>query len=556
MPIDSLQQTIGQSTVVVGFGDILRAPVDVIVSSDDVNLSMTGGVSRAIREAGGESIRTEAQNSKPTPLGSVVVTGPGSLGVRFIFHAAVLDYSLPERGVSEDVVRMAVRACFQECATRGVRSIAFPALATGTARLSPEQSASAILVETCTYLRASPSLEHVRIVLYEQSGGASERFYLKAQQYLALFEATSQVRTAADSVSAFAPTSRPAEAKSKSLDAVRKALNTGLVGAPADEFVNTVVPQVSQTLDKTIAELLGQMQTARDAGDSLRLRADTLRLQRAKAFGERQRLEWEDTAAGTTSPERASRKEFLQAQERKFAKELQELEGQSRPVVISIHGIRTRGAWQKAITPSLNYAGFTHVPLDYGRFGLFRFLWRPARQRQVDDFRDNYQRHGANTASGNPSLIAHSLGSYIVTEAMAKYNLRFDKMVLCGAIVKRDYDWDTAHAHGIVSRVLNDHGRLDIWARVAELALADAGPSGLAGFTRTANGRVVNRDHARFGHSDYFYEQNYSESWIPFLAGRDPAPLVNLAGTRANRKVWLALGILILAGLAAYLVFR
>lgn len=556
MPIDSLQQTIGHSTVVVEFGDILRAPVDVIVSSDDVNLSMNGGVSKAIREAGGEAIRTEAQRSKPAPLGSVVVTGAGALGVRFVFHTAVLDYSLPDRGVSEDVVRLAVRACFQACVTRGVRSIAFPALATGTARLSPEQSASAILVETCTYLRTEPPVEHVRIVLYEQSGGVGERFYLKAKQYLALFDATTQVHSAAESVSAFSPTARLIDTRPESLDAVRKTLNLGLVEAPTDEFVNNVAPRVSQTLDDTITELLDQMRTARDAGDSMRLRADTLRLQRAQAFGERQRLEWEDTAAGKTSAERSNRKEFLQAQEKKFEKELLELERQSRPVVISIHGIRTRGVWQKEITPSLNYAGFTHVPLDYGRFGLFRFLWRPARQKQVDDFRDNYQRHGANTASGNPSLIAHSLGSYIVTEAMAKYSLRFDKMVLCGAIVKRDYDWDTAHAHGFVSRVLNDHGRLDIWARLAELALSDAGPSGLAGFTRTANGRVVNRDHARFGHSDYFYEQNYAESWIPFLEGQEPAPLLNLAGTKANRKIWLTVGLLILAGLAAYFVFR
>ena len=77
----------------------------------------------------------------------------------------------------------------------------------------------------------------------------------------------------------------------------------------------------------------------------------------------------------------------MQAQEGKFLSELADLERSTRPVVISIHGIRTRGTWQKEITPALNYAGFTHVPLDYGRFGLLRFLWRPSRQKQVDAFR-------------------------------------------------------------------------------------------------------------------------------------------------------------------------
>src|SRR3954469_24556025 len=34
-------------------------------------------------------------------------------------------------------------------------------------------------------------------------------------------------------------------------------------------------------------------------------------------------------------------------------------------------------------------------------------------------------------------------GSLIVTNAMAKYNLRFDHVVLCGANRQADYDWDS-----------------------------------------------------------------------------------------------------------------
>ena len=343
---------------------------------------------------------------------------------------------------------------------------------------------------------------------------------------------------------------------SSALATARSALNTGLMAAPNDEFAATVAPEVSKMLNDEISRLQAQFTADQSDHDNVGLRACTLRLQGLKAFSERQLLESENTRTGIPTDERTQRIQFLQAQEEKFSTELAQLEAGTRPVVISIHGIRTRGAWQKDITPALNYAGFTHVPIDFGHFGLFRFLRWSARQQQVDAFKEAYRLHGARTTKGSPSLIAHSLGSYIVTEAIAKYNLRFDRIVLCGAIVKRDYDWDTAHSARFVNAVLNDHGSLDIWAQVAERVLTDAGQSGLKGFTRTANGRVINRDHARFGHSDYFYEQNYEESWIPFLLGHDPAPITNLEPTQPNHKVWLTLAVLAVLMLLVYEWFR
>lgn len=555
MDTPPLIHRVGRSSITVSYGDIITRTVDVIVSSDDVNLTMGGGVSRSIRRAGGESIYEQAQQAKPISLGNVAVTAAGTLSMQFVFHAAVLDPTLPERGVSEDVVRQAVRTCFEECARRKIRSIAFPALATGTARLSPEQSASAILIETCAYLETEPLLEDVHIVLHPQNDTLiPARFYLKAKQYLDLQETARQIDLAVYRYQQFAATPDPdVTTESPALSGARTTLKVSMLTMPAAEFSQTLAPQLAQGLSDEMEKLRERFTADPSDRTNVRLRAETLRLQQLRAFNERQRLEWEDTANGGTTEERTQRKRFLQGQEEKFSAELMNLEQNSRPVVISIHGIRTRGTWQKEITPALNYAGFTHVPLDYGRFGLLRFLWRPSRQKQVDAFREAYRLHGAKLASGSPSLIAHSLGSYIVTEAMAKYNLRFDQMLLCGAIVKRDYDWDTAHASNIVKRVLNDCGSLDIWARLAESVLSDAGQAGLKGFLRTAGGNVVNRDHARFGHSDYFYEQNYTDSWIPFLCGQDPAPIVNLGATKTNWKFWLTIAFVLIVVLYLFL---
>jgi O-acetyl-ADP-ribose deacetylase (regulator of RNase III) len=50
----------GKSELNVEFGNIVTSEAQVIVSSDDCYLSMGGGVSAAIRRAGGEGIALDA----------------------------------------------------------------------------------------------------------------------------------------------------------------------------------------------------------------------------------------------------------------------------------------------------------------------------------------------------------------------------------------------------------------------------------------------------------------------------------------------------------------
>ena len=51
------------SIVTVKFGDITKSRAEVIVSSDDTDISMGGGVSMAIRKSGGEAIMKDAQKN-------------------------------------------------------------------------------------------------------------------------------------------------------------------------------------------------------------------------------------------------------------------------------------------------------------------------------------------------------------------------------------------------------------------------------------------------------------------------------------------------------------
>lgn len=207
------------------------------------------------------------------------------------------------------------------------------------------------------------------------------------------------------------------------------------------------------------------------------------------------------------------------------------------PVVVSLHGIRTTGRWQKELTDVLTRSGYRHVPLDFGFFGALSLLWPASRARKVEWFHALYSEKFASLPT-RPSLVAHSFGTYIVTEAIRKYaDIAFDRVILCGSIVKRDYPWSQIiFQRRQVSRVLNEGGGRDVWVRMAEAFVVDAGTSGVHGFDDEAKGRVTNVLHEAHEHSDYFYLQNYQSRWLPFLSGVRLKKVVPLRRMSPNRR--------------------
>lgn len=209
---------------------------------------------------------------------------------------------------------------------------------------------------------------------------------------------------------------------------------------------------------------------------------------------------------------------------RRLAEDLLARIGAPTRWVLSLHGIQTRGNWQKDLARHVSEEGLTYVPLDYNWFSAFRLLFEAARDRRVDAFRDEYDRF-TEVYGSVPSIVAHSFGTYITARAMEKYGLEFDRVIFCGAIVRRDFPWSSQFAAGRVQRVLNDFGGRDLWARLGVWFIKDAGQSGLLGFSDDADGRVLQRGHTWFRHSDYFYTGNYRKRWLRFLLGTDPPEL-------------------------------
>ncbi len=114
-------------------GDITNLVTDVIVSSDDNYLTMSDGVSKRIRQVGGNEIYKEARDLRPFSFGEIAVTTAGKLQAKKIFHGVIIDFGkrkIPSRGL----IKQVVHKCMKKASEYKFQSIAFSLLSTGVYR--------------------------------------------------------------------------------------------------------------------------------------------------------------------------------------------------------------------------------------------------------------------------------------------------------------------------------------------------------------------------------------------------------------------------------------
>lgn len=135
-------------------GDITNQPdVDAIVNAANTELWLGSGVAGAILRAGGQVIEDEAVRQGPIRLGEAVVTPAGNLPNRYVIHAAAMGYRDEDRAVpkkpgtdsSAGIIRDATFSSLLHADRLGIRSIAFPALATGVAAFPVDECAGAMI---------------------------------------------------------------------------------------------------------------------------------------------------------------------------------------------------------------------------------------------------------------------------------------------------------------------------------------------------------------------------------------------------------------------------
>jgi len=169
-------------------GDITEQPdVEAIVNAANTDLILGAGVAGAIRRKGGSVIDEEGQRQAPIRLGEAAVTTAGTLPNKFVIHAAAMGYRSEDELVpkkhgtdsSADIIRNATLNSLSRAEELKLRSIAFPALATGVAGFPVDECAETMIGAARDYAAANPdsSIELVVFVLFTQDDFAVfERF--------------------------------------------------------------------------------------------------------------------------------------------------------------------------------------------------------------------------------------------------------------------------------------------------------------------------------------------------------------------------------------------
>jgi O-acetyl-ADP-ribose deacetylase (regulator of RNase III) len=162
----------GSTTVKIIEGTILSPGVKVnaVVSTDDNYLTMGGGVAKMLRTAAAsEQYVRSAQDQCPVKAGTVVVTKAyrlkDVLGADYVFHGTVIDYDTSDLSL-EDLVERTTANCLAQAEERGLQSILFPAMATGSGRLNMDECARRMCSAIKAYLAQERPLKEIYLILH------------------------------------------------------------------------------------------------------------------------------------------------------------------------------------------------------------------------------------------------------------------------------------------------------------------------------------------------------------------------------------------------------
>lgn len=195
-------------------------------------------------------------------------------------------------------------------------------------------------------------------------------------------------------------------------------------------------------------------------------------------------------------------------------------------IVITVHGVMTRGKWQKDLTPYLARYNLIPYLLDYGFFGAWLFLLPWTREPKVRWLQQEIDGIIEKENCGRVSVIAHSFGTYLTTEILRREpgQRRFDRIVLTGSIVSEEFDWADHFSNKRVFAVRNEIAKSDWVVLLADLTShwfgwllrLKAGRSGIGdGFKKSSE--RLHQANAITDHSGTHIAPNFIR-WARFVA--------------------------------------
>ncbi|MFZ5907014.1 MAG: macro domain-containing protein [Nitrospirota bacterium] len=160
------EKTIDSRILRLVLGDITERKVDAVVNAANSYLQHGGGVAGALVRKGGQSIQDESDRIGVVPVGQAAITGAGKLPAKFIIHAVG-----PRMGEGDEESKLtsAVRNSLILADSRGVETIAIPAISSGIFGFPKDRCANILVNEVLRYLRSNPpgSLREIEFCVFD-----------------------------------------------------------------------------------------------------------------------------------------------------------------------------------------------------------------------------------------------------------------------------------------------------------------------------------------------------------------------------------------------------
>lgn len=172
MPQQSMQFLYGDRELRVEIGDLLQAPVAVIVNPANGGLYHGGGLAAIILQAAGEQLQIDSdklvREYGVLESGMAVYTDAGQLPYQAIIHAVG---PMMGEGNEQHKLEQAILRSLLLCETNDWKSIAFPAISAGIFRVPIDICAQAFFRAITRFwdARQECALEKIRICLTEQN---------------------------------------------------------------------------------------------------------------------------------------------------------------------------------------------------------------------------------------------------------------------------------------------------------------------------------------------------------------------------------------------------
>jgi pimeloyl-ACP methyl ester carboxylesterase len=207
-------------------------------------------------------------------------------------------------------------------------------------------------------------------------------------------------------------------------------------------------------------------------------------------------------------------------------------------VVFVLHGIRASNAgWVEQVRSRIldRAPSAEVVTASYGYFSALNFALWFLRRRNISWFQDMYSYYLARYPRADFHFIGHSNGTYILGQSLAAVpDIRFNRVVLAGSVLPREYDWNSRFDRQQVRALRNDRASRDVPVAILcsglrGLCARDIGTGGFDGFD---DARAEEVFYYRGGHSEALQETNL-DNIVDFIltpgASRRPPQLISEA---------------------------